>query len=66
MGARLVSETGPGLLLGLADGGLEAGIAALVIGDAAFLLDVLVELLTHGLVVVKGNLCLKVGGGVKR
>jgi hypothetical protein len=38
------------LLLGL-DGGLEAGIAALVIGDAAFLLDVLVELLTHRVVV---------------
>jgi hypothetical protein len=37
------------LLLSLADGGLEAGIAALVVSDAAFLFDVLVELLTHGI-----------------
>jgi hypothetical protein len=36
-----------GLLLGL-DGGLDAGVAALVVSDAAFLFDVFVELLTHG------------------
>ena len=36
-----------GLLLGLGDGSLDFGIAALVVGDAAFLLDVFVELLTH-------------------
>ena len=39
-------EAARALLLSL-DGGLDAGIAALVVGDAAFLLDVFVELLTH-------------------
>src|SRR6478736_9593762 len=44
-GARFGRGNGPGgLLLGLADSGLEAGIAALVVSDAAFLFDVLVEL----------------------
>ncbi|MBI2496729.1 MAG: hypothetical protein HYV75_01960 [Opitutae bacterium] len=42
-------ETARRLLLGA--GGLQAGIAALVVGDAAFLFDVFVGLLTHGLVV---------------
>ena len=39
-------EAARALLLGL-DGGLDAGVAALVVSDAAFLLDVFVELLTH-------------------
>ena len=40
-----VRSRGP-LLLALG-GGLEAGVAALVVGDAAFLFDVFVELLSH-------------------
>src|SRR5882762_7834794 len=38
------SETGPGLLLGLGDLGLQGGIATLVVSEAAFLFDVLVGL----------------------
>jgi hypothetical protein len=37
------------LLLGLGDLGLDGGIATLVVSEAAFLFDVLVELLAHGL-----------------
>jgi hypothetical protein len=36
------------LLLGLGDLGLDGGIATLVVSEAAFLFDVLVELLSHG------------------
>src|SRR5688572_13839964 len=45
------TERPAALLLGL-DGGLDAGVAALVVGDAAFLFDVFVELLTH---IIEGN-----------
>ena len=44
---RYRSKAAGSLLPGLGGRGLQAGIAALVIGDAAFLLDDLVGLLTH-------------------